>query len=150
MSPTPCGPGFIRNQYGPRGNVRKMKLAQHVPIRRAKGHKSARVGHDSEPTCKFLGAKNEDFKQKADFGQLRLSWVDRLRVCGFRHAGWRAERGRIESVSFRHGSVNAKRRLGEGAELKEAREGCVALRPVFLRRTCHGIGRTWRRRIAWV
>src|SRR5207302_7990831 len=35
-------------------------------------------------------------------------------------------------------------------DLGEAREGRVAFRPVFLRPTCHGIGRTGRRRAAWV
>src|SRR5437588_423955 len=34
-------------------------------------------------------------------------------------------------------------------DLGEAREGRVAFRPVFLRPTCHGIGRTGRRRAAW-
>jgi starvation-inducible DNA-binding protein len=36
-------PNFNRNGYGPRGNVQNMKLAQHLHMRRAKSHKSARV-----------------------------------------------------------------------------------------------------------
>jgi hypothetical protein len=46
---TACGPSFIRNRYGPRGNARDMKVAQHPGIRRAKKHKSVLVAHHSEP-----------------------------------------------------------------------------------------------------